>query len=594
MPAADHFWIYLTLSLSIKLPIFLIFDLYRGWWRYSSVSDMLDVFKATVTAQIIIGIAQWAAILPGFPRSILVIDFLLTLLFLGGGRLLYRFIYEQNFQEARQKRRKSDGRVLIVGAGEAGMALLRQLKKASDFNHEIIGFVDDLKTKLGSRLYGVPVLGNISSLVDIVHHHRISEVYIAIPSLRKAGLQNIINRCIESKVSFKTIPSLREMLEIGPNSYRLREVKVEDLLGREPIHLDKSQTMNDIRGETVLVTGAGGSIGSELARQILKFSPGRIILFERSEYNLFHISRELKKRFSAAEVLAVVGDVLDRTGLEALFREYRPGLVYHAAAHKHVHLMELSPREAIRNNVFGTKNIAEVAMSFEAKKFVMISTDKAVNPLSVMGYSKRLAELVIQSYSTFQTAFISVRFGNVLGSSGSAVEIFRKQIDAGGPVTVTHPDATRFFMTAPEAVELVLHAGSHGHSGHIYMLDMGQPVKVLDLANKMIQLSDPEGKREIKIEITGLWQGEKIQEELYWQGEDFVPSKIEKVFTLKNKVDTRDVGRYLKELEFCLDSADSNVAEDLKQIVRGIDMGPSSHQRQHSGDKSSLRMVQSV
>jgi FlaA1/EpsC-like NDP-sugar epimerase len=586
----DRFLPFLLLALCVKLPIFHSFRLNRGWWRYTSLSDMLAILKAVALSQFLFGVAYWISESPYFPRSIFVMDFFLTLLFLGGVRLIFRWVFESNFQSLR-RRRKSDGRVLIVGAGDGGIALLRHLKQSHDFSDEVVGFVDDLKRKVGTSFHGVPILGTIDELSEIAREKKISEVFIAIPSLRKSALQRIIDKCIEAKVPFKTIPSLREIIELGASAHKLREVKVEDLLGREPIQLDKTKTLEEIRGASVLVTGAGGSIGSELCRQILCLGPRQLILFERSEYNLFEIKRELRRRNPEATLISIVGDVLDRSGLEAVFHQYRPDLVYHAAAHKHVHLMELSPREAIRNNVFGTRNIAEVSAENGVKKFVMISTDKAVNPLSVMGYSKRMAELVIQSLAGSKTEFISVRFGNVLGSSGSAVEIFRKQISAGGPVTVTHRDASRFFMTTPEAVELVLHAGSHGQSGHIYMLDMGQPVKIMDLATKMIQLADPEGRREIKIEVTGLWPGEKIREELVWQGEDFIPSPIEKVFTLKNRVNPNEVPIYLKRLQHSLDTPEASVAAELKQAVDAIDSKVRQSSREPHRDRADLRVV---
>lgn len=561
---------FLAFSLGLKLISLQLFNLNRGWWRYSSVSDMVTVFKAISVAQLALITLHLFSISAYFPRSVIAIDYLLSLLAIGGARMIFRLVHESN-STFTASRRRSDRKVIIIGAGDAGLSLLQHIRKTSHMNVRVIGFLDDSLSKQNLKFYGTKVLGRPSDLKEIQKVYNINEVYIAIPTIKKEALKSITDTCLNLKIAFKTIPSVKEIIEEGHRIDQLRAVKVEDLLGREPIQLEKEKTSAEIRGSVVLVTGAGGSIGSELCRQILHFSPKKIILLERSEFNLFSISNELKNRFRDQNIVSIVADVVDLKGLTQIFAEHKPELVYHAAAHKHVHLMEASPREAIRNNVIGTRNLADTACNFSVKKFLMISTDKAVNPLNVMGYSKRLAELVVQSRANRGTEFISVRFGNVLGSSGSAVQVFDRQIKAGGPVTVTDPRATRFFMTTPEAVEIVLHAGAHGQSGEIYMMDMGKPVGILDLAHKMIQLADPTGRREIKIEITGLRPGEKLTEEIVWEGEDFVESGIPKVFKLKNKVCTKKIEPLIENLESKLEGTDANLALELKQGVNLID-----------------------
>jgi len=388
-------------------------------------------------------------------------------------------------------------------------------------------------------------------------------------------MKSIVDLCLQAGVEFKTVPSLQDILQAGAKIHELREVRVEDLLGREPIALNKSKVREQIRDKSVLVTGAGGSIGSELCRQILQLQPRRLILLERSEINLFNIERELRARFPQTQIDTIVADITDETGISEIFTRMKPHIIYHAAAHKHVSLMEASPREALRNNVIGTWRLAKAAFRFGVESFVMISTDKAVNPLSIMGYSKRLAELAVQHIgqkSKF-TKFISVRFGNVLGSSGSVVEIFRKQLKSGEPLTVTDTETTRFFMTGHEAVELVLQAGEQGGNGEICMLDMGKPVRIYDLAQRMIQLADPLGRQDHQIQITGLKPGEKLSEELYWAGEDSAPSETEKLFKLKTKVNCEGLEQSLQWLEQNLEAGTDPIdwALFLRDMVNSYD-----------------------
>jgi FlaA1/EpsC-like NDP-sugar epimerase len=568
----DFLPLFLAISVSVKVLVYQWAGLNRGWWRYFSVSDMLTIIYAVTVAQALIYALHFLPFVPMIPRSTLLIDYFLTLLFLGGARMTMRMIYERTNLPFKS-RRASDKRVLIVGAGDCGIHLLRQLQSSESERVQVVGFLDDSSSKKGASFLGHSVLGTIDQIPLIASKENVTEVLIAIPSLKKSELKRIVDLCLLAGVSFKMVPSLHDILHAGARVFDLRDVRVEDLLGREPIALDKSLVRDQIRGRRVLVTGAGGSIGSELCRQILQLQPQELVMLERSEYNLFKIEREIDESGVSASVKAIVADICDEKGLETLFQKHQPEIIFHAAAHKHVSLMEASPREAIRNNVFGTLHLARLARLHRCERFVMISTDKAVNPLSVMGYSKRMAELVVQTESQLstKTQFISVRFGNVLGSSGSVVEIFREQLRRGQPLTVTDPHATRFFMTAPEAVELVLHAGAHGENGEIYMLDMGQPVKIMDLARRMIQLCDPTGRKEIQIKVTGLKPGEKIAEELYWEAEDSVPSSMDKVFRLRTKVNDTCIQEALKVLALAVTDSETSATTTLKSAVDKLD-----------------------
>ena len=563
---------YLLIALAIKLPLYQLFGLNKGWWKYSSLSDAITIVKFALVAHSMIYVLHMVAF--GFiPRSTLFIDFFLTIIFVAGSRAGIRMVYE-NLNKPKKGRRSSDKRVLIVGAGDCGIMLVKQMQTSERNQASVVGFLDDSPSKQDVKFLGRSVLGQVRDLPEVVAKFKINEVYIAIPTLRRDELQKIVDLCIKSSVSFKRVPAIEDILKGTAKVHDLREVEVEDLLGREPIQLDRSPIREALRDRVVLVTGAGGSIGSELSRQIALLQPKKLILLERSEYNLFHIERELKGK-SSTEVVATVTDITDEAGCRQLFATHKPEFIYHAAAHKHVSLMEVSPREAVRNNVLGTWNISRIARDFGAQSFVMISTDKAVRPLSIMGYSKRMAELAVQfvSRTTSQTKFISVRFGNVLGSSGSVVEIFRQQLKRNEPLTVTDSDASRFFMTCPEAVELVLHAGVAGSNGEIYMLDMGNPVKIMDLARRMIQLSDPTGEKGYRIELTGLKKGEKLCEELYWEGEDSVASPIEKIFRLRTKCNTEGFDLVLADLLSKLVQADdeSLLASALKSSVEKVD-----------------------
>lgn len=537
----------------------------------SSFQDLIQLVKASVVAQVVL-LVIWVVL--DFPlyRARFALDGFLTFGLIAGARTLVRAGYEYSARRARGLTKPANlRRVLVLGAGEAGMSFARRVLNDPALGFDLVGYLDDAYTKRFSKFYGVRVQGMISEVKEISQKLQVTDLLIAIPSLSKERLRQIVNLCLETRLPIKILPSLKEMVDVQADRLPLREVRVEDLLGREPIHLDKSKLNLQLQHSIVVVTGAGGSIGSELSRQVAGFNPQKLILFERYENNLFYIRKEILDKYPNLKVEAVVGDISDPESLDRLFERHAVDIVYHAAAHKHVPLMEDNPREAVKNNVMGTKLLAERAVQYGVKRFVMVSTDKAVNPVSVMGYSKRMAELVCQEYSGRGTVFVSVRFGNVLASNGSVVEIFRKQLSMGGPLTVTHPKAVRYFMTIPEAVELILQAGGEAESGQIFMLDMGEPVNIACLAEKMIQLADPAGIKNLRIEFTGLRPGERLSEELVSEGEDFVPSRISKMFVLRRRTAPAGVDRELAKLEGSLQLTSDEIAKQLKASVDMID-----------------------
>jgi len=569
LPPFSEQLLFISIAVAIKLPICLMLGLSSGWWQYTSLSDLLQLSRAVLVSSIAFSSVALLFLDPYRPR-LLLLDAFMTLLLLGGVRVIVRLIRERKDSERRAKR-ASDRRAVIVGAGSAGLGLLRHLQSNPLPSTHIVGLIDDDRHKRKMSFYGVPVLGTTHELHLLASRYSVNEVLIAIPTISKTEKRRILDTCKNLNITSKTVPALNDILAGRASTFEIRNLNVEDLLGREPIRLNRIHVGTALKNKVVLVTGAGGSIGSELCRQILNFEPRTLILFERSENALFHIQRELNRTVPKGSTVFQIGDILDEELMEQVFSQFQPEVVFHAAAYKHVSLMEDNPREAVRNNVLGTLALVKKARKYGVRKLINISTDKAVNPLSVMGFTKRMAEIIVQNHSRPGSDFLSVRFGNVLGSSGSVVEIFRQQIAEGGPLTVTHEDATRFFMTAPEAVELVLHAGVHGVGGEIYMLDMGKPERIMDLAERMIQLADPEGRRDLRIEIVGLKRGEKLSEELVWHGEDFGTSDVEKVYRLLNKVDSSSLQRDLDRLETLIEVGAVDVAEQLRAIVQRID-----------------------
>lgn len=564
----------LPLVLAIKLAVFAYFGLFSGWWRYVGMSDLLDISRASATSSCLLFFIEillrrqtppptyWGR--TGlFSVSVIVIDFGLTLLLLGGARFAVRAYTEHAQSCAAQKT------TLIIGAGQAGNAIVRELKRNPDLDYRPVGFVDDDPSKRGIKLHGVPVLGPTSLLPRFIAEHDVSCVLIAIPSAKSRQMEHIVRLCRESKVELKTLPSVSERINGSASMREMRNVRVQDLLGRDPVRLDVEAIACKLQQKTVLVTGAGGSIGSELVRQLAKFNPRKLVFFERSENDLFKLCTEFEVSFPQTEYAAIVGDILDVGHLREVFALHRPDSIFHAAAYKHVPMMETNCFQAVTNNIFGTYNVALVAKQFQVGDFVMISSDKAVRPTNIMGVTKRVAELIMLGLQRQHTRFVVVRFGNVLGSNGSVVPLFEQQIAAGGPVTVTHPEATRYFMTIPEAAQLVLQASSMGKGGEIFLLDMGQPMKIVELAENLIRLSGLEPGRDIPIAFTGLRPGEKLFEELVLDGEGVKPTQHRAIRVLDGgRPRFEQVNAWLEDLSSLVEAKSvSGLIEKLREIV---------------------------
>jgi FlaA1/EpsC-like NDP-sugar epimerase len=501
-------------------------ELDRGWWRHTSISDVSSCGIANLVGSAL-GAFLIAAFAPaGFPRSIYVLDLLICMHASFGVRLCVRMIADA---AAPRRPELVADRVFIYGAGTAGVALLRALNRNSKLHYQVCGFIDDHRAKVGMNLNNVPVLGRGEDLCELAAKHSVTEVLIAIPSASGPRMARILELCRAAGVRFKTVPGLGEIPRGSATPAPIRDVAVEDLLGRSAIQLDMDDIRARLEGEVVLITGAAGSIGSELCRQVARVNPRAIVALDAGETPLFYIAAEMREKFPDIPFHAEVGNIQNRGRLAEVFSTYEPSVVYHAAAYKHVPLMETNPFEAVENNVLGTFTLAVTAADYGVDTFVMISSDKAVRPTNVMGATKRVAELLIRSLQNRGTQFVSVRFGNVLGSQGSVVPSFKKQIAAGGPVTVTHPDMCRYFMTIPEAVQLVLQASTMGNGGEIFVLDMGEPVKIVDLARNLILLSGLRPDIDIPIKFTGIRPGEKLYEELSTYEEHTLPTCHQKI-----------------------------------------------------------------
>jgi len=544
------FWETIPIVLVIKLLVFYRFGLLRGWWRYVGMSDVADIAGASfLSAVLIFTVVVLAMQMPGYPRSVVLIDMLLTMASVGGARYLVRAYTE------RARRYDGQKNTLIVGAGRAGLSILQQVRSQPDVPYFPIGFVDDDPTKRGLKMCGLKVLGNTDALGKLIAKHEVECVLIAIPSASGSVVERIIDKCRENKVVFRILPPINEMLNRPPSIKQARSLRIEDLLSRETVHLDLDKIRERLEDKVLLITGAGGSIGSELVRQVATFNPRLVVLFERSENDLFKLGIELSRTFPGLNFVEIVGDILDVSRLREVFSLYRPTSIFHAAAYKHVPMMERNCFQAIANNVFGTYNVALLARQFHAEDFVLISSDKAVNPTNIMGVSKRIAELIVLALQHNRTRFIAVRFGNVLGSNGSVLPIFAQQIASGGPVTVTHPEAKRYFMTVSEAVQLVLQASTMGKGGEIFVLDMGEAVKIADLATRMVRLAGLEPGVDIQIVFSGLRPGEKLFEELKLDGENIKPTFHEKIRVLEGgPVPFDQVRVWLEELSALVES----------------------------------------
>ncbi|SMC39260.1 nucleoside-diphosphate sugar epimerase/dehydratase [Sporomusa malonica] len=535
---------YLPEIVLIRLAIFYLFGLYQRLWRYASIHELLGIIFAVTISSLVISVYM-NIISANIPRSISIISWLLVIILVGASRLFIRILHF-----IRQKQQEESSHILIVGAGDAGAMIAREINQRYCDTKKLIGFIDDDKYKHNQMLFGVKILGDSQDITPIAAKYKVNEIIIAIPSLSGSQLREIIRGCKKTGCTVKIVPGIYELMEGKVTVNQLRDVDLEDLLRREPVTLDLEQIASCLTGKRVLITGAGGSIGSELCRQIAKLSPSELALLGKGENSIYEIDRELREKYSGLTIKPIIADVRDKNRINDIFTRLKPEVIFHAAAHKHVPLMESQPVEAVRNNIFGTKTVAEAADKAGTGIFIMISTDKAVNPTSVMGATKRVAELVIQNInSVSNTRFAAVRFGNVLGSRGSVVPLFKKQIAKGGPITITHPDMKRYFMTIPEATQLVLQAGTLASGGEVFVLDMGEPVKIVDMASDLIELSGLERGQDIEIKFTGLRPGEKLFEELLTAEEGTTSTKHEKIFVANLKsVDVQQFQMGLEDL----------------------------------------------
>lgn len=561
---------FFPILLSVKLVCMFYFDLYSGMWRYTSIRDLSNIIKAFTTGLVVSSLYLFFMHrFVGFSRGAFLIDYVLSIFFIGGARLLVRSFFE-NKEKLTFNSTNGSGvttrRTLIMGAGNAGEKLLREIKNNPSAGYIPVGFLDDRASKVGRKIHGVPVLGKINDALKIVKNKSIDEIIIAIPSATTLELKNIVEQCKKAKVLYKTLPPLSHIIEADISLKSLKKVVYEDLLGRQTVKLDEKDIDSYINNKVVLVTGAGGSIGSILCQKIAGFKPSKIVLFEIAETPLYEIDLTLKDNFPYIEVVPVIGDINDKNLLEETLECHKPDLVFHAAAYKHVPMMELNPRQAFLNNVMGTKTVLEAVTKYEVKKFILVSTDKAVNPTSVMGATKKLAELLTLSYNKkSKTACMAVRFGNVLGSAGSVIPLFEKQIKKGGPITITHPDIKRFFMTIPEACLLILQAGSMGSGGEIFVLDMGEQKKIYDVAREMIEWHGLKPNVDIKINFIGLRPGEKLYEELNTDYEKLEPTKHIKINVLYNN-NFRDICVHIENIAKTIKSENS-LKTKIKEIV---------------------------
>lgn len=550
----------------IEISIFIYFKLYKSVWKYASIQELINIVVASIVSNALI-LSFMFIMQATLPRSIYVLTTLLNMAFIGGIRFSFRAISTVNVGFAKTENKK---RIMIIGGGDAGAMVIREYKNHSQLNSNPVAIIDDSSSKQGHIINGVPVVGKRSDIGIMVEKFNIDEIIIAMPSASKKETKEIVEIAKTTKCKLKILPGMFELIDGKVSLSKIRDVDIEDLLGREEIKTDLNEIMSYIKDKVVLVTGGGGSIGSELCRQIVNFNPKKLIILDIYENSAYDIQNELLRKYKNLNLKIVIASVRDKDRIHELISVERPEIVFHAAAHKHVPLMEESPKEAINNNVFGTLNLAQAADRFGVDKFVMISTDKAVNPTNVMGASKRICEMIIKSMDIISgTDFVAVRFGNVLNSNGSVIPLFKKQIADGGPVTVTHKDVIRYFMTIPEAVQLVIQAGAMANGGEIFVLDMGEPMKIIDLAKNLIRLSGYETDEDMPIEIIGLRPGEKLFEELFLEEEGTSDTKNDKIFIVKsNDIDYKLLLKSLEEVRKIIkNGTDEDIKEYLKIIV---------------------------
>lgn len=556
-------------ALLVKPLVFVVSGMYRSLWKYASLQDGIEIVKVVTASSFAAGfILIYLRHVAPYPRSIFILDWVLLLGLIIASRLVWRVYRETVILP--QLQNASGLKTLIVGAGETGSLLLKEIRRQSDSVFSVVGFVDDDPRLSGMKLHGVPVLGSTDQLADLIDLHGIEDVIIAIPSATGTTIRDIIKSCEHLKVRFKTLPAIQDIIEGKVSVSQIRDVEIDDLLGRAPVVLDEAAIQSYLTGKRVLITGAAGSIGSEICRQVVCFAPQKLILLDSAETPLYQIEKELAEQYPAVRIVPILADIRQEQRLDFVFETFMPEVVFHAAAYKHVPMVEYNPVEAVTNNIIGTRLLAERAHLHRVANFVMISTDKAVNPTNIMGASKRAAELFVQGLAGLScTNFTTVRFGNVLGSNGSVIPLFQEQIKNGGPVTVTHPEVIRYFMTIPEASQLVLQAGCIGNGGEIFVLDMGEPVRIVELAEELIRLSGFVPYEEIDIVFTGLRPGEKLFEELLIAGEGIKPTRHAKIRVLDGvAVDLEATKARIDQLSEKVTQSDFvGLMEGLKNLV---------------------------
>ena len=558
---------YLPANLIITIVIFILFRLYRSVWRFASTTEFLNVIGAcsgSILSQIVI----MAILKMRMPVSYYLMKYIILILSVGSLRFAYRIMrmFQEKRSGLRQDARKN---TMVIGAGEAGAMIIKEFQNSRYLDQKVCCVIDDNQAKQGKYLRGVKIMGGREDICFLAHELQIDEIVVALPSASRSEVKEILQLCQETGCELKVLPGLYQVITGEVSVSTLRKVEIEDLLGREPIKLQVESVMDYVAGKRILVTGGGGSIGSELCRQLAAHNPKQLIIVDIYENNAYDIQQELRKTYPSLDLVVLIASVRNTHRMNSIFETYRPEIVYHAAAHKHVPLMEGSPNEAIKNNVFGTYKTAQAAARYGVRRFVLISTDKAVNPTNIMGASKRICEMVVQMMNKHsETDFVAVRFGNVLGSNGSVIPLFKKQIEQGGPVTVTHPEIIRYFMTIPEAVSLVLQAGALAKGGEIFVLDMGEPVKILDLAKNLIRLSGYKPFEDIPIEFTGLRPGEKLYEELL-MGEEGLKETSNALIHIGKPIEFDEAVflEQLDELKRIADKDSKKVREKVQEIV---------------------------
>jgi len=562
---SGSFWLTTFAITLFRIAVNALFGLYHSLWQYASIGELIRIVLATSAGSLLSYFLR-SQVDANLPLSVQAILWMVIMLLLGWNRMSYRIL--RRIYRNLKRRRNPARRTLIVGAGEGGSMVIRELSNSHESGYLPVALVDDDPRKLRTRIAGIPVRGNINQIPEIVAEEGIEEIVIALPSAGRKRIAEIAKICQQTKCNLKTLPALYDIIDDRVSVSHLRDVRIEDLLGREEVQLDTEAIAQYLQGETILVTGGGGSIGSELCRQIARFQPRKLVVLDIYENNVHELQHDLRHTFPDLDLDIVIASIRDLPRLQEIFKTYRPGVVFHAAAHKHVPLMEANPQEAVKNNILGTLKTVQCANEYGVRRFVLVSTDKAVNPTNIMGATKRVAEMIVQAMDRIShTEFVAVRFGNVLGSNGSVIPLFRQQIARGGPVTVTHPDINRFFMTIPEASRLVIQAGAIAEGGEIFVLDMGDPVRIADLARDMIRLSGLEPDVDIRIVYTGLRPGEKLYEELLLSEEGIRNSRHQGIYIAKPMdVSYHDILRRIDELEQVLSDPDQ-LRESLTRLV---------------------------